>query len=37
MNEKLQDYIAKQDIYELSCRYMRGLDRHDKQLMREQF
>lgn len=37
MTDQMQDYLAKQDIYELCCRYMRGLDRHDPALMREQF
>lgn len=37
MNEKLEAYIAKQDIYELSCRYMRGLDRLDSGLLQELF
>lgn len=37
MNDKLEAYLAKQDIYELCCRYMRGLDRHDPKLMLEQF
>lgn len=37
MDEKLDSYLAKQDIYELSCRYMRGLDRLDTELLLEQF
>lgn len=37
MDERIQAYLAKQDIYELCCRYMRGLDRHDPELMLEQF
>ena len=37
MNEGIEALLAKQEIYELSCRYMRGLDRHDARLMREQF
>ena len=37
MSDAIEALIAKQEIYELSCRYMRGLDRHDAQLMRDQF
>ena len=37
MSETLQALVAKQEIYELCCRYMRGLDRHDSQLMLDQF
>lgn len=37
MNERMQACLDKQEIYELSCRYMRGLDRHDPDLMLEQF
>lgn len=37
MSEAVEALLAKQEIYELSCRYMRGLDRHDKQLMLDQF
>ena len=37
MNDKLDQLLSKQEIYELSCRYMRGLDRHDSELMLEQF
>ncbi|TDG14878.1 nuclear transport factor 2 family protein [Seongchinamella unica] len=37
MNAAIEALLAKQDIYELSCRYMRGLDRHDPLLMRDQF
>ena len=37
MNSKLAVCLAKQDIYELSCRYMRGLDRLDSQLLLAQF
>jgi len=33
INEKrLQDLLDKQDIYELMCRYCRGVDRMDKEL-----
>ena len=37
MDSKLAAYLAKQEIYELSCRYMRGLDRLDAKLLLEQF
>ena len=37
MNDKLEALLSKQDIHELSCRYMRGLDRHDGELMLDQF
>ena len=37
MDERMEALLAKQEIYELSCRYMRGLDRLDAPLMREQF
>ncbi len=37
MSDAIEALIAKQEIYELSCRYMRGLDRLDAQLMRDQF
>ncbi len=37
MSDRMETYLAKQDIYELSCRYMRGLDRLDGALMVEQF
>lgn len=33
----IDDYIAKQDIYELSCKYMRALDRLDEALLRSVF
>ena len=33
----LEDVLAKQEIYELSCNYMRGLDRLDADLMRTVF
>ena len=33
MDEALQKVVAKQDIYELSCRYSRGLDRLDRELL----
>jgi hypothetical protein len=37
MDSKLAAYLAKQEIYELSCRYMRGLDRLDAKLLLQQF
>ena len=37
MNQRLETYLAKQEIYELCCRYMRGLDRLDAPLMLDQF
>jgi len=37
MDSKLETYLAKQEIYELSCRYMRGLDRLDTKLLLQQF
>lgn len=37
MDQRLEAYLAKQEIYELCCRYMRGLDRLDQQLMLDQF
>jgi hypothetical protein len=33
----LQGLAAKQELYELSCRYMRGVDRLDRQLLRSVF
>ena len=33
----MEALLAKQEIYELSCRYMRGLDRLDAPLLRDQF
>lgn len=33
MNDQVNALLAKQDIYELSCRYMRGLDRLDEKLL----
>ena len=37
MDDRVEIYLAKQDIYELSCRYMRGLDRLDATLLLDQF
>ena len=36
-DEALSALLAKQEIYELSCRYMRGLDRLDRELLRSVF
>ena len=33
MSERIEEYLAKQEIYELCCRYMRGLDRLDEDLL----
>ena len=33
MNDRLQALADKQEIYELSCKYMRGLDRLDEHLL----
>lgn len=33
MTDRLEALLAKQDIYELSCKYMRGLDRLDEALL----
>ncbi len=33
MNDQVQALLDKQEIYELSCKYMRGLDRLDEQLL----
>lgn len=33
MSDTLETLLAKQDIYELACRYMRGLDRLDRDLL----
>ena len=37
MNDKLEKLIAKSEIYDLSCKYMRGLDRLDKELLKSVF
>jgi len=37
MDETVQRVIAKQAIYELSCRYSRGLDRLDRQALLQVF
>lgn len=33
MDDRFEQYLAKQEIYELSCKYMRGLDRLDRELL----
>lgn len=33
MSDRIEEYIARQDIYQLVCRYMRGLDRLDRGLL----
>ena len=33
MSDRVEAMLDKQDIYELSCKYMRGLDRLDQQLL----
>jgi hypothetical protein len=33
LNDRIEALLDKQDIYELSCKYMRGLDRLDEQLL----
>lgn len=33
MNKQLETLLAKQEIYELACRYSRGLDRLDVELL----
>ncbi|MDX1733463.1 MAG: nuclear transport factor 2 family protein [Halioglobus sp.] len=37
MSDRIEEYLAKQEIYELSCKYMRGLDRHDEVLLKSVF
>ena len=37
MNDPIAQYLAKQEIYELSCRYMRALDRLDEALLLSTF
>jgi len=37
MDKAIQSLLAKQAIYELSCQYMRGLDRHDQKLLQSLF
>jgi hypothetical protein len=33
VTDRIENYLAKQEIHELSCRYMRGLDRLDRELL----
>ena len=33
MSDRIEELLAKQEIYELACKYMRGLDRLDKDLL----
>ena len=33
MSERIETLLAKQEIYELACRYSRGLDRLDADLL----
>lgn len=37
MDHAIHTLLAKQEIYELSCRYMRGLDRLDRSLLASVF
>ena len=37
MEKKLERVISKSEIYELVCKYMRGLDRLDKTIFRSVF
>ncbi|NND69621.1 MAG: nuclear transport factor 2 family protein [Halioglobus sp.] len=37
MEQRMETYLAKQEIYELVCTYMRGLDRLDEELLRSTF
>jgi hypothetical protein len=37
MSGRLEELVAKQDLYELSCKYMRGVDRLDRALLRSVF
>ena len=37
MSEALERVIAKSEIYDLSCKYMRGLDRLDIELLKSVF
>ena len=34
MNDQIQELLDKQEIYELLCHYMRGLDRLDRDILR---
>jgi len=33
VSDRIEELLAKQEIYELACKYMRGLDRLDKGLL----
>lgn len=35
--DRMEEYLDKQEIYELACKYMRGLDRWDRALFRSVF
>ena len=37
MEKKLEKVISKYEIYDLACKYMRGLDRLDKNIFRSVF
>ena len=37
MSEALERVIAKSEIYDLSCKYMRGIDRLDIELLKYVF
>ena len=37
MEKKLEKVISKSEIYDLACKYMRGLDRLDKNIFRSVF
>ena len=37
MSDRIQALLDKQEIYELSCRYMRGLDRLDEEILLDVF
>ena len=37
MSEEIERVIAKSEIYDLSCKYMRGLDRLDIELLKSVF
>ncbi len=37
VDKRMSELLAKQDLYELCCRYMRGLDRLDETLLKSVF
>ena len=37
MEKKLEQIISKSEIYDLVCKYMRGLDRLDQNIFRSVF